>query len=255
MEYDYLKISGNVAIVTGGGRGIGRGIAIALARFGVKVIICDIQDDWGEKVAEEIRKASGIAQYCHCDVADTAQDRALVETTVQTFGTIDILVNNAGIGSVPIQFQDITDEEWDRMLQVDLTAPFYLCREVIPYMRAKKHGKIINISSGSGIIGDEFCAHYATAKAGVIGFTQSIAKEVAKDQINVNAIAVPTTQTPILKETDYDTFVEDELKDIPWGRIGTPEDIANMVLYLSSDASEYVTGQVLAPNGGRHTPL
>ena len=186
MEYDYLKIAGKPAIVTGGGRGIGRATALALGRFGAKVLLC---------------------------------------------------------------------EDWDRMLRVDLTAPFYLCREVIPYMKARKHGKIINISSGSGIIGCEFCSHYASAKAGLIGFTQSIAKELGGDHINANAIAVPTTQTPMLKETDFDIFVEDELRDIPWGRIGTPEDIADMVLYLASDASEYVTGQVLAPNGGRRTPV
>lgn len=255
MNYDYLKIAGSVAIVTGSGRGIGRATALALGRFGVNVMVCDLHDDWGEEAVKEIRREGGLAEYCHCDVADMLQVKALVEATIRSFGTIDILVNNAGIGSVSLPFEEITDEEWDRMLRVDLTAPFYLCREVIPYMKAKKHGKIINISSGSGIIGCEYCSHYASAKAGLIGFTQSIAKELAKDRINVNAIAVPTTQTPMLKETDFDVFVEDELRDIPWGRIGTPEDIADMVLYLSSDASEYVTGQVLAPNGGRRTPL
>lgn len=255
MEYDYLKITGKVAIVTGSGRGIGRATALALSRFGVKVMVCDINDDWGEEAVKEIRKKGGTAQYFHCDVADTVQVKALVNATIRIFGTIDILVNNAGIGSVSLPFEEITDEEWDRMIKVDLTAPFYLCREAVPYMKAKKSGKIINISSGSGVIGCEFCSHYASAKAGLIGFTQSIAKELAKDRINVNVIAVPTTQTPMLKETDFDIFVEDELKEIPWGRIGTPEDIAYMVLYLSSDASEYVTGQVLAPNGGRRTPI
>ena len=145
--------------------------------------------------------------------------------------------------------------EFRQVIDVDLNAPFIVSKAVIPSMIKKGHGKIINISSGSGIIGCEFCSHYASAKAGLIGFTQSIAKELGKDHINANAIAVPTTQTPMLKETDFDVFVEDELRDIPWGRIGTPEDIADMVLYLSSDASEYVTGQVLAPNGGRRTPV
>lgn len=255
MEYDYLKIAGKIAIVTGGGRGIGRATALALSRFGVKVMICDVHDDWGEQVVKEIDTQGGIAEYRHCDVADNAQVKALIAATVHVFGTIDILVNNAGIGSISLPFEEIINEDWDRMLRVDLTAPFYLCKEAIPYMRAQKHGKIINISSGSGIIGCEFCSHYASAKAGLIGFTQSIAKELAKDRINVNVIAVPTTQTPMLKETDFDVFVEDELRDIPWGRIGTPEDIADMVLYLASDASEYVTGQILAPNGGRRTPI
>ncbi len=255
MEYDYLKIEGKSAIVTGGGRGIGRATALALGRFGVKVMVCDIRDDWGESAMQEIRQAGGTAEYCHCDVSDTAQVKTLVNNVMKAFGTVDILVNNAGIGSVSLPFEEITDEDWDRMLKVDLTAPFYLCREVIPYMKKKEYGKIINISSGSGIIGCEFCTHYASAKAGLIGFTQSIAKELGEYHINVNVIAVPTTQTPMLKETDFDVFVEDELRDIPWGRIGVPEDIADMVLYLSSDASEYVTGQVLAPNGGRRTPV
>lgn len=255
MRKDYLNITGNSAIVTGSGRGIGQAIALALGRFGAKVMVCDIHDEWGKNTVEEIKKEGGMAEYCHCDIANTAQVKEMVETTMRAFGTIDILVNNAGIGSISLPFEDITDEDWDRMLKVDLTAPFYVCREVVPHMKVKKHGKIVNISSGSGIIGCEFCTHYASAKAGLIGFTQSIAKELAQDHINVNAIAVPTTETPMLKETDFDIFVEDELKEIPWGRIGIPEDIADMVLYLSSDASEYVTGQVLAPNGGRHTPL
>lgn len=255
MEYDYLRIADKPAIVTGGGRGIGKAISKGLARFGAKVMVCDVCDQWGEETVGEIRDAGGTAMYCHCDVTDTAQVKAMVDAAVAAFGTVDILVNNAGIGSISLPFEEITNEDWDRMLKVDLTGPFYVSREVIPYMKKQKHGKIVNISSGSGIIGCEFCSHYASAKAGLIGFTQSVAKEVAVDRINVNVIAVPTTQTPMLKETEFDIFVEDELRDIPWGRIGMPEDIADMVLYLSSDASEYVTGQVLAPNGGRRTPV
>lgn len=255
MERDYLKITGRAAIVTGSGRGIGRATARALANYGARVMVCDINDEWGMEVVKEIRENGVIAEYCHCDVADTLQVKEMVKVTVEAFGTVDILVNNAGIGSVSLPFEEITDEQWEQMIKVDLTAPFYVCREVIPYMKEQKHGKIINISSGSGIIGCEFCSHYASAKAGLIGFTQSIAKELAMDRINVNVIAVPTTQTPMLKETEFDIFVEDELRDIPWGRIGVPEDIADMVLYLSSDYSEYVTGQILAPNGGRRTPI
>lgn len=241
--------------MTGGGRGIGRATALALGYHGAKVMVCDVQDVWGKEAVAEIREAGGTAEYAHCNVADTDEVKALVEATIVAFGTVHILVNNAGIGSVSLPFEEITDDDWDQMLRVDLTAPFYMCREVIPLMKAQKFGKIINISSGSGIIGCEFCSHYASAKAGLIGFTQSIAKELAPYRINANAIAVPTTQTPMLAETDFDVFVEDELRDIPWGRIGVPEDIADMVLYLASESSEYVTGQVLAPNGGRRTPI
>ena len=141
MEYDYLKIAGKPAIVTGGGRGIGRATALALGRFGAKVMICDVHDDWGESAVKEIRDHGGVAEYRHCDVADPEQVKALVAATVEVFGDVDILVNNAGIGSVSLPFEEITDEDWDRMLRVDLTAPFYLCREVIPYMKARKHGR------------------------------------------------------------------------------------------------------------------
>ena len=249
-------LEGKIALVTGASRGIGRQIALTLAAQGATVVVnYNGSAAKAEEVVNEITAAGGKAEAIQCNVADFDKCAGLMAGILKQYGRLDILVNNAGIGSVSLPFEEITDEDWDRMLRVDLTAPFYLCREVIPYMKAKQHGKIINISSGSGIIGCEFCSHYASAKAGLIGFTQSIAKELGKDHINANAIAVPTTQTPMLKETDFDVFVEDELRDIPWGRIGTPEDIADMVLYLSSDASEYVTGQVLAPNGGRRTPV
>ncbi|GAQ25268.1 SDR family NAD(P)-dependent oxidoreductase [Tepidanaerobacter syntrophicus] len=252
---DYLGIGEKTAIVTGGGRGIGRAISISLARYGVKVVVCDINDKNGNSTLNEITSHGDKGTYFQCDVSNPLQVRQLSKFTAETFGGIDIVVNNAGIGSVSIPFEQISDEEWDKMLRVNLTGPFYVCKETIPYMKTQKHGKIVNISSGSGIIGAEFCAHYAASKAGLIGFTQSIAKELGPFKINANVIAVPTTETPMLAETNFDVFVEDELKEIPWGRIGTPQDVANMVLYLSSDASEYVTGQVLAPNGGRRTPI
>lgn len=255
MEKDYLKIEGKVAIVTGSGRGIGKATAVALARYGAKVVVCDVFEDRVSDTVDIITKEGGICTGMCCNVAVVEEVKVLVAHTIEKFGTVDILVNNAGIGSVSLPFEEITDEDWDEMIKVDLTAPFYLCREVIPYLKEKRCGKIINISSGSGIIGCEFCSHYASAKAGLIGFTESIARELGEYHINVNVIAVPTTQTPMLAETDFDGFVEDELRDIPWGRIGTPKDIADMVLYLSSDASEYVTGQILAPNGGRRTPI
>jgi len=174
---------------------------------------------------------------------------------IEHFGGVDILVNDAGIGAYEKPFEEISNDEWDHMMAVDLTGVFKVCREVVPYMKKKRWGKIVNISSGSGIIGCEFCSHYATAKAGLIGFTQSIAKELASWHINANAIAVPTTETEMLAETGFDEKIEDVSRNVPWGRIGRPKDIADMVLYLSSDASEYVTGQILAPNGGLRTPI
>ena len=166
------------------------------------------------------------------------------------FGSADILVNNAGGGQEPKDFWTITDEEWDRYIRFNLYSMFYAIREVFPYMKEKNWGRIVNISSGYAICGGDQCAHYASAKAGVIGLTTSIAKEGAPFGINVNVIPVPTTDTPGLRETDGE-FADDEVPLIPKGRIAQPIDIANTVLFLVSEAADYVTGQIVAPNGGR----
>ena len=252
-----MRLKDKVAIITGGSRGIGFATADKFLKEGASVVLAASSQESADVAVDKLKEKypNAIVAGISPNLASMESVRKAFKEATEKYGCVDILVNNAGIGSVSLPFEEITDEQWEQMIKVDLTAPFYVCREVIPYMKEQKHGKIINISSGSGIIGCEFCSHYASAKAGLIGFTQSIAKELAMDRINVNVIAVPTTQTPMLKETEFDIFVEDELRDIPWGRIGVPEDIADMVLYLSSDSSEYVTGQILAPNGGRRTPI
>ena len=191
---DYLRVSGKAAIVTGGGSGIGEGIAKEFASYGVRVMICDINDANGLRVRDEIRAVGNTAEYCHCDVCSVDEVRNLVKTTVDAFGTGDILINHAG--------------------------------------------------------GGERCANYASAKAGLIGLTTSIAREVAEFNINVNVIPVPTTDTPGLRAADFE-LVDDELPLIPLGRIAQPIDIANTALFLVSEASNYVTGQIVAPNGGK----
>ncbi len=247
---DYLKIKGKAAIVTGSGRGIGRGIAEELASYGVRVMVADINDSNGMKVKEEILASGGTAEYCHCDVLKIDDIKNLVDRTVKAFGTVDILVNNAGGGEPPCDFFTITDERWDRYIRFNLYSAFYMIREVFPYMKQQKGGKIVNISSGYAIGGGERCAHYASAKAGIIGLTTSIAREAAPYNINVNVIPVPTTDTPGLRESDFE-LVADEIPLIPMGRIAAPHDIANTVLFLVSEAAEYVTGQIVAPNGGK----
>ncbi|HEX3027340.1 MAG TPA: SDR family oxidoreductase, partial [Clostridia bacterium] len=194
------------------------------------------------------------AAYCHCDVCSPADIKQLVKYTAETFGDIDILVNNAGGGGLPLHFEEISDGLWEKIVHLNLTASFHTIREVFPYMKAKRSGKIVNISSGYGVTGGEYCAHYASAKAGLIGLTMSVAREVGEYHINCNCIATPTTDTPGLRESDFE-FVPEEIPFIPMGRIAMPEDIANCVLYLVSDAADYMTGQIVAPNGGRRMPI
>lgn len=247
---DYLRIKDKVAIVTGSGRGIGRGVAIALAEYGVKVMIsCRTIED-GEAVKKEIIDAGGTAEFFQSDLMKNEDIKALVAKTVDTFGKIDILVNNCGGGEPVIDFWDIDDAAWERSIHFNLSTQFYMTREVFPHMKAQGKGKIVNISSGYAIGGGDQCAHYASAKAGVIGLTTSIAKEVAPYNICCNVIPVPTTDTPGLRESDFE-LVPAEIPLIPLGRIAVPEDIANTVLFLVSEAADYVTGQIVAPNGGR----
>lgn len=247
---DFLRISGKAAIVTGSGRGIGREVAVELASYGVRVMVTDINDENGENVKREILAAGGAADYCHCDVCCVDDIKRMVAYTAETFGTVDILVNNAGGGEAPCDFFDISDERWDRFIRFNLSSMFYMIREVFPYMRAQMKGKIVNISSGYAIGGGDRCAHYASAKAGVIGLTTSIAKEGAPYNIHVNVIPVPTTDTPGLRESDYE-LVADEIPLIPLGRIAVPKDITGTVLFLVSESADYLTGQIVAPNGGK----
>ena len=245
-------LKGKVAIVTGGSRGIGAATVKELAREGADVaVIYAGNQELAEKVCQECRERYGVraGSYC-CNVADFEAAKETVAKIKEDFGTVDILVNNAGGGEPPCDFDTITDERWDHYIRFNLYSAFFMIREVFPHMKAQKRGKIVNISSGYAIGGGDFCAHYASAKAGVIGLTTSIAKEAAPFGINVNVIPVPTTDTPGLREADFE-LVADEIPLIPLGRIAVPEDVANTVLFLVSEAADYVTGQIVAPNGGK----
>ncbi|WHH61258.1 SDR family NAD(P)-dependent oxidoreductase [Petroclostridium sp. X23] len=249
---DYLKLRGKSAIVTGGAHGIGRATALSLSDFGAQVIVCDIDDKYGEAVTKEVADKGGTAIYCHCDISVLDDVKKVVTMALDAFGKIDILVNNAAIGSKKIPFWDISYEEWDHMLKVDLKGPYMFMHEIIPHMIERRYGKVVNLCSGAAIIGLADNTHYAAATTGLLGITQSIAKEVAEYQVNVNAIAVDLTNTRMAKECGY---IDGKPTDIPMKRYAEPEDVANMILYLASDRSSYVTGQVMAPNGGRRTPV
>lgn len=251
MMKDFLRIAGKVAIVTGSAQSIGFGIARELASYGVKVMLCDIDDEKGQKSLQLIRDEGGTAEYCHMDIFQVADIKHVVEETVRMFGGVDILVNNVGGGEPSVHFEEISDESWDKYIRFNLYGAFYMTREVFPYMMRQKSGKIVNISSGYAIGGGDYCAHYATAKAGLIGFTTSVAREAAPYNVNVNVIPVATTDTPAMRLTDTPEMIEQEICSTPLGRIGTPQDVANTVLFLVSEAASYITGQIVAPNGGK----
>jgi NAD(P)-dependent dehydrogenase (short-subunit alcohol dehydrogenase family) len=248
---DYLKLKDKVVVITGGARGIGECAALSFASYDTKVIVCDLRTNLGEDVVNRIRENDGIAVYKNCDVTNPNQVRSTIADVIDEFGQIDILISNAGAGANKARIEDITDEEWYRVMEIDLKSCFNVCREVVPCMKKRKYGKIVVSSSGGGVAGMAYNAHYSAAKAALIAFAKSLCWELAEYNINVNAIAIPSIITPGTYDVDYDDDIETEIPDIPLGRLGLPEDVANMMLYLASDVSEYVSGQTMAPNGGK----
>ena len=232
--------------MTGAGNGIGRGIAQKLAGLGANVVACDIEAESVRNTADEITLAGGVCLGLYCDVRKYEDIQKVVDTAVQKFGTVDILVNDAAGCGGGVTVDTINEQEWMRLIELNLNSVFRFTMTVLPIMRAKKQGKIVNISSGAGITGDFSDPHYAAAKGGVIAFTKELAHELAKESINVNSVAPGLVDTRMARIRDW----EDEIADTLWPRAGQPEDIANAVAFLASSASDYFTGQVISPNGG-----
>jgi len=244
-----MDISNKVAIVTGGGRGIGRAIALKLAEVGATVVINDVGEaEPAESVAEEIKAMGGQSLAILADVSSAEDVTRLVETTVSTYGKVDILVNNAGITRDHLLLR-MTDEDWDKVLRVNLKSVFLCTRAVLKDMAKQRWGRIISISSVVGVVGNPGQANYASAKAGIIGFTRTVAKEVASRGITANAIApgfIETGMTQQLKEE----WKQELRKRIPAGCFGSPRDVAEAVAFLASEEARYITGQVLGVDGG-----
>ena len=244
-----MSMTGKIAIGTGAGQGIGRAIALSLSQKGANLVIADINEFTAAAVAKEIKEAGGKAISIKTDVSRVDEIKQLVIKTIQEFGTIDILVNNAGILHLT-QIEDIVEEEWDRMMAVNLKSVFFMSQQVLPYMKAKKSGRIINISSLAGRMGGYTNGvGYSASKAGIIGLTMAFARRIAEYNITVNAVAPGTTESEIIRQISPEN-IEDLKQTIPMKRLGKPENIAEVVAFLASDASEFITGAVIDVNGG-----
>jgi 3-oxoacyl-[acyl-carrier protein] reductase len=244
-----------VAIVTGGGHGIGRAYCLGFAEAGAKVAVADIDAPAAEKVAGEVVKQfDGKALGVKVDVANEASAKEMAKKTLDHFGKIDILINNAAIFStIPMNrggIDTIDPGEWDRMMAVNLKGLFFCCRAVLPTMRQQKSGKIVSISSGTALNGSAGRIHYVTSKAGVIGFTRCLAREVGNDNINVNAIAPGSTLSEENPSEEVLKMRGARLNDRCLKRVQLPKDLVGTVLFLSSPLSDFMTGQTVAVDGG-----
>ena len=244
-----MSQQGKVAVVTGGGSGIGRAISLQLAKDGAAIAVWDLNGGAAEETAKMIRDAGGSALAVTVDASVAAQIAAAAERTRAEFGAITILVNNAGVTATD-DFQTISLEHWERMLRINLTGPFLCTQAIIPDMLAAGWGRIVNISSSSTQTGAAGMAHYVASKGGLIGMTKSLAMEYAARGITVNNVPPGFIDTPMLRASPVD--VDGYAATMPMKRPGQPEDIAAAVSYLASDAARYVTGHTLSVNGGRY---
>jgi len=242
------ELSGRIAIVTGSGKGIGHRIALELAARGATVVTNDVTGCCADDTLEEIRQMGGDGLAITADVSDAAQVEDLVKTVLDTYGQIDILVNNAGTTRDNLIVR-MDEDDWDLILRVNLKSAWLCSKAVIRPMMRKKYGRIVNISSASGIMGQAGQTNYSASKAGMLGMTRALAREVASRGITVNAVAPGFVQTALVEKMPQD-ILEELTRLIPVGRTGQVEDVAYAVAFLASDRASYITGQVLSVDGG-----
>jgi 3-oxoacyl-[acyl-carrier protein] reductase len=248
-----MRLKDKVAIVTGGGVGIGKAYSIGLAEEGAKVLVADIQEAEAKKVAADIKQAGGEATASVVDVTSPEKTQAMAETALKQYGRIDVLVNNAGLYSALKKktFMEIEPEEWDRVMAVNLKGLFLCVKAVYPAMQRQGKGKIINISSGTILSGSPLFLHYVSSKAGVIGLTRSLAVEWASRGVRVNAVSPGYTEPTVVSRREGSSELRHRMRDeIPMGRWATATEMVGPVLFLLSEAASYCTGAELVVDGG-----
>jgi 2-hydroxycyclohexanecarboxyl-CoA dehydrogenase len=249
-----VDMQGKATIVTGGARGIGRGIVAALARAGAQVAIADLRDDVARHTAAEVANDTGAqVEAYQTDVTDLAAVRHLTERVLHAFGKIDVLINNAGWDELK-PFLQTTPDLWDKLIAVNYKSVLNTCYAVLPHMVSRKVGAVVSVSSDAGRVGSLGEAVFAGAKAGIIAFSRTLAREHARDNIRFNVVCPGPTHTPLVEELQHSDFGSKVLghmeRYVPLRRLGTPDDIAPMVVFLASDAAAYITGQVISVSGG-----
>ncbi len=244
------RLKNKVAIITGGGSGIGRATCLLFAREGAKVVVADYAAEGGHETVRQIKAASGEATFVQADVSKSADVRTMIATTVNTYGRVDVLFNNAGIEGPSAKLANYKEEDWDRVIAIDLTAVYLGMKYAIPEMIKQGGGVIISTASVAGMVGFPGSGAYAAAKAGVINLTRLAALEYAEKKIRVNCICPGVISTPMVDRVMGDRPRENVVRLEPIGRLGQPEDIANAALFLASDESAFATGAPFVIDGG-----
>jgi NAD(P)-dependent dehydrogenase (short-subunit alcohol dehydrogenase family) len=239
-----------VALITGGGGGIGGAAALRMAAAGITVVVADYDHGAAERVREQITRAGGNAEALSVDVTQAREVKALVTDVAQRFGGIDVLANIAGGSFYTKRIEEFTWAEWQEVIDVNLKGTFLMCREVAPLMQRQKSGRIINTASNYGVTGSALRTPYSAAKAGIIAFTKTLAQELAPDGILVNTVAPGPTDTPRVMGKESPEARKQRWAEIPLGRTGKPEDLAETFYFLTKPESAWITGQTFHVNGG-----
>jgi len=245
-----MRLQNKIAVITGAGSGIGRAVALTFAKEGAKVVVADWAEKGGQETVEMVKRADGEAVFIKTDVSQASDIEKMVETCLENFGRVDILINNAGILKMGPLHQT-SEEDWDAVIDVNLKGVFLASKKVIPEMLKQGQGKIVNVASVAGLAGFENLGPYCASKGGIIALTREMALEYAKNKINVNCIAPGVIKTAMTKGMLDDSATRQGLEaQTPYPRLGEPEDIAMAALYLASDESNFITGEILVVDGG-----